>query len=240
MKPILILQHGWLDGPGHFGEWLWLRGFRAIRVRTWLDEPVPARAADFAGLCVLGGVMSANDEDRAHIRAELALLADARATGIPLIGHCLGGQMLARIAGGQVGAAPVPELGWQTLEVQPGAGPRRWFGAFADSSELRVMQWHYERFTYPPGALPLARSAACLEQAFELDGIHLGMQFHIEADAPKAVAWGASDRGELARWSHLDSVQTAQALAADTPSCAEAARRVAHRLYDVWAQALRH
>jgi GMP synthase-like glutamine amidotransferase len=236
LKPILIIEHVDLDGPGNFAAWLARHGLPSVHVRIHAGDPVPDAAAPFSGLCVLGGPMSANDEHLPHIRAELALLRDAIAGEVPVIGHCLGGQMLARALGATVGPAPAPELGWQPIGIEPGAAARRWFG---ERSEQRVVQWHFETFSLPAGAQLLATGDTSRNQAFEWGGLHLGMQFHVEVDAAKASAWLAEDGDDLRRFRHVPSVQQADQLAADSERLLEPMRELAWHLYDTWAQRLR-
>ncbi|MCV7280965.1 type 1 glutamine amidotransferase [Mycolicibacterium flavescens] len=120
------------------------------------------------------------------VTAEAAMLRDAAAAGVALLGVCFGGQLLAHAFGGSVTRAPVPEIGWYDVdstdhELIP---PGRWF------------QWHADRWTLPPGAVEVARTAGA-SQAFLL-GRTLGLQFHPEVDRPLLETWLADDDGELA------------------------------------------
>jgi GMP synthase (glutamine-hydrolysing) len=236
LKPVLIVEHMVHDGPGNFDAWLARRSLPSAVVRTHAGDPVPAAAAAFSGLCVLGGAMSANDDHLPHVRAELALIRDAVATGVPVLGHCLGGQMLARALGATVSRAPVPELGWHPVTVAGSDDARRWFG---NTARHMVVQWHYESFALPAGARLLASGDACANQAFECGGIHLGMQFHVEVDARKSADWLIADAHELERFPDLPTVQQADRLAADSERYLEPMRALAFRLYDTWARGLR-
>jgi hypothetical protein len=113
---------------------------------------------------------------------------------------------------------------------------RLWFG---DEPRHTVMHWHYEAFDLPPGARALARSAACPHQAFAV-GPHLGMQFHIEIDAPKLHTWlGEIDPAwELAR-GHLPSVQGRHAMLEALSTCLPAHMRLADRIFERWWSAIR-
>jgi len=236
MRAVLVIEHTDGDGPGHFGEWLAARGRPMTLVRVHAGDPVPAALAEHAGLCVLGGPMSANDEHLGHIRAELALVREAVAARVPVIGHCLGGQLLAKALGSPIGRSPQPEIGWQAIGIDPGAAARRWFG---DASDPVVMQWHYEAFALPAGATRLAGNAACPQQAFEWGGIHLGMQFHPEADRPKVEYWLSKDRREAEVLSRVPTVQSPDDITWGCERHLPAMRTLAHRLYDVWGCGLR-
>jgi len=236
MRGILVIEHTAGDGPGHFGEWLAERGRPTALVRVHAGDPVPAAIGEHGGLCVLGGPMSANDEHLGHIRAELGLVRDALARGVPVIGHCLGGQLLARVLGASVGRSPAPEIGWHTVRVADTPGARRWFG---QARESVVMQWHYEAFGLPAGAAALAGSAACPHQAFEWGGVHLGLQFHPEADATKVRHWLAKDRREADALPHVPTVQPPEQIEAGVARHLAPMRELAYRLYDTWAHGLR-
>jgi GMP synthase-like glutamine amidotransferase len=235
-RTVLVIEHSEGDGPGHFGEWLAARGRPMTLVRVHAGDAVPSDVSAYCGLCVLGGPMSANDEHLDHIRAELALVRGALARGVPVIGHCLGGQLLARVLGATVGRSPMPEIGWHAIEVGDDEASHGWFG---DTRAPVVMQWHYEAFGMPAGATRLAGNASCPNQAFTWGGIHLGMQFHPEADRPKLAFWLAKDRAEAESMPGVPTVQSPATIAAGTDRHLGAQRALAHRLYDVWAGGLR-
>ncbi|HSM21614.1 MAG TPA: type 1 glutamine amidotransferase, partial [Rubrivivax sp.] len=127
------------------------------------------------------------------LRQAEALVRDAVREGVPTLGHCLGGQLMARALGAPVGASPAPEIGWQALHVHDTPEAAAWFGA---PGPQVVFHWHFDAFELPPGAVRLAGSAACPNQAFAL-GPHLAMQFHMEVDEEKLHRWSLEE-GE--RW----------------------------------------
>jgi GMP synthase (glutamine-hydrolysing) len=230
MKPILILQHMSSDGPGHLRAWLQQRGIAHEVLDSQAGQTFPASMANHGALAVLGGAMSANDELPALRQAE-ALILQSMAAGKPVIGHCLGGQLMARALGARVSASPAPEIGWQPLQVLDTPQARHWFG---DEPSHTVMHWHYESFDLPAEAQWLARSPACPHQAFAI-GPHLAMQFHVEIDAEKLDRW--LDHGdplwEPARARHA-SVQDALTIRALLPEHLKAHQRLADRLYTRW------
>jgi GMP synthase-like glutamine amidotransferase len=236
MRPVLVIEHTEGDGPGHFGEWLAARGRPMALLRVHAGDAVPRAVDGYAGLCVLGGPMSANDDPLEHVRAELALVRDALDAGVPVIGHCLGGQLLARVLGAPVGRSPAPEIGWHAIEVRDAPAARRWFG---DARAPVVMQWHYEAFALPAGATALAGNASCPWQAFEWGGVHLGLQFHPEADRAKVEGWLRKDRREAEGAADVPTIQRPQAIAAGIDAHLGAMRALAHRLYDAWSPGLR-
>lgn len=231
MKPILVLQHLSSDGPGYFGTWLQARGLPMDVRNTQAGDAYPTRIAGFAGLCVLGGEMSANDELPSLRQAE-DLIRQAVAAGVPVIGHCLGGQLMARALGARVQASPRPEVGWQRVQVSPGDEAAAWFGP---GPEITVFQWHAESFELPAGARLLAGNAACPHQAYAI-GPHLGMQFHIEVDADKVMRWSASDGAEWQadQQAYPATVQGRDALRAGLVTDLPAHQALADRVYARW------
>lgn len=226
---MLILQHLTSDGPGYLGSWLAARGIRADVRNTEAGDAYPDTLDGYAALAILGGEMSANDPLPSLRQAE-RLFLHALAHGVPTIGHCLGGQLMARALGATIGDSPRPEIGWQPITVAEHAEARAWFGA---PGEVHVFQWHYEAFTLPPGAQPLAGSAACPQQAFSL-GRHLGLQFHIEVDEDKVGRW-SQDAGE--RYTGVlgqPSVQGGAAMRAQLAGRLPAHQALADRLYARW------
>jgi len=208
MKPVLVRQHVETAPPGLLGEWLEARGLRYRVDRTWLGATTPDPEA-YAVVASLGHDLMAGDTDVSAVAAEHELLGRAVALGVPVLGLCYGGQVLAAVLGAEVGPAPVPELGWRTIETD-------------DPDEIPAgpwLEWHFQRFCTPPGATELARTADA-PQAFRL-GPHLGVQFHPEATVEIVAAWAQADG--------VDDVSLAA-----TPERREAARDAAFRLFDAF------
>lgn len=236
MKPVLVLQHLSGDGPAYLGRWLAAQGARVDVRNTEAGDAFPETLAGHGALAILGGEMSANDELPSLRRAE-ALFLEALREGIPTLGHCLGGQLMARALGARVGASPAPEVGFVEMQLRPGPASEAWFGDFESA---RVFQWHYEAFELPQGAQALATSAACPHQAFSI-GPHLGMQFHIELDAEKLDRW-SRDEGERYRQAvarHAETVHSGERMRQDGEDLLAAHQALAARLYGVWLAAAR-
>ena len=138
---------------------------------------MPASSEAFAGLAFMGGPMSANDE-LPWTQPVLALMRDAVDRKVPVIGHCLGGQMLARALGGEV---KQPGEG-DRLEPRAGGGlaQRRGNGSGPDLREFDTFQWHGDTFTIPPGGERILTGEHCPNQAYVVDDRHLGLQCHVE------------------------------------------------------------
>ncbi|MDQ7990055.1 MAG: type 1 glutamine amidotransferase [Candidatus Dactylopiibacterium sp.] len=229
MKPIVVFQHSALVGPGHFASFLEARKLAWRLVRIDLGEPVPAAAEPFSGLCFLGGEMSVND-DLPWIAHELELIRDAMARDVPVIGHCLGGQLMARALGARVSRNAVREIGWGRLEAATSAGAREWLG---DVGSFEGFHWHRETFALPAHAEPLLSSAFCANQAFAI-GPHLGMQCHVEMTAPLIESWVAHWPHDLAHGGEAASVQGREAVLDALDARLAAMHAVSERLYARW------
>jgi GMP synthase-like glutamine amidotransferase len=172
------LQHVPFEELGAIGQWLAARGAHVTATRCHAGEDFPA-LDDFDWLVVMGGPMSVHDRDRyPWLTAEQRLIAQAIAAGKTVLGICLGAQLIAQALGARVFRAPEREIGW--FPIAPVAAPAG--HPFADLF-LRpgdVFHWHGETFDLPAGAVPLARSTACANQAFAVGSRVLALQFHLE------------------------------------------------------------
>lgn len=231
---VLVLQHTVEDPPGHLGHWLDAQGHRWHAPCAEAGEAYPASVAPYRALALLGGEWSANDQ-RPSLRQAEALIREADALGIPVLGHCLGGQLLAKAFGARVSRLPQPEIGWLPIAVQDSAAAHAWFGAARSPT---VYQWHYDSFVeLPAGAELLASSPACAHQAFAL-GPHLGLQFHPEITPAKIRTWLA-EPGEVypaAVSRHPDTVQSPEAMHEATRRHQAAGEALADRIYAHWRE----
>lgn len=235
MKPVLVLQHLSSDGPAFLASWLGARGVAFELRNAEAGDAFPDSIAPYSALAVLGGEMSANDPLPALSAGE-RLILDAMERSRPVIGHCLGGQLMARALGARVVESPAPEIGWQPIDVADSDMARTWFG---DTPRQTVFQWHYEAFELPRGAERLAGSHVCPNQAFAY-GPHLAMQFHVEQDAEKLARWSMDDGQRYLRaLADHPSVQTGDAMRRDGVSGLPSQQRLADRLYQRWLGAVR-
>ena len=229
---VLVLQHLDEDSPGYLGQWLDGQGVRWQVRCAEAGEAYPASVRGLKGLAVLGGAWSANDE-RPSLRQAEALIREADALGIPVIGHCLGGQLMARAFGGRVEPLKQPEIGWLPIRHNGSATAREWFG---DTPEATVYQWHHDGFVeLPPGAELIAGSPACAHQAFALRQ-HLAMQFHIEITPAKIADWleRPGQAYPVQVLLHRDSVQDPAGMHAATALHQAGSEALARRIYETW------
>jgi GMP synthase-like glutamine amidotransferase len=235
MKPVAIFRHTPTEGPGYFSDYLGARGVPWELVAIDQGASVPADAAAYAGLCFMGGPMSVND-DLPWIPPVLSLIRDAVARDVPVIGHCLGGQLMSRALGGAVTRSPVKEIGWGTVTAADSPAARAWLGGAA---EFKGFHWHGETFSIPPGAERIAGSPWCANQAFAL-GPHLGLQCHVEMTPELVRAWCAEWGKEVERiqYKSVQSIQTPEQMQAELGHDIAALHAVADRLYDQWLKGL--
>jgi GMP synthase (glutamine-hydrolysing) len=184
---VLAVVHQRDAGPGVFAEAIAEAG-------GGLDEWTPAEQVEppsdplgYDAVLVLGGAMNVNEEERhGWIVAEKALLRELLEREAPLLGLCLGGQLLAAAAGAEPCRASRPEIGWHRVDVTAEGEDDPLLGPLAPSFE--AFQWHSFEFPLPPGATPLARSEVCL-QAARLGRHAWALQFHPEVSAGDARHW---------------------------------------------------
>lgn len=185
---VLVVEVHASDPVGRLGDWL-------IEAGVELDVVNEARPLDgYAGLVVLGGPQHAHDPELEPIRQ---LVRDAVSTELPMLGVCLGGQLLAAANGGRVETNPDgPEIGAQLIAKRAAASTDPLFGALPITPD--VLQWHFDAITaLPPGAVQLASSPLCEQQAFRLGRLAWGIQFHIETTPEIVRSWAAQDAANL-------------------------------------------
>jgi len=234
MNPVAIFRHSITEGPGYFATVLERHQVPWRLIKTDEGEMVPADCTGYSGLAFMGGPMSVND-DLPWIAPVLALIRDAVLADVPVIGHCLGGQLMARALGGVVTRNPVKEIGWGTVAVLPLAESRGWFG---DCTSFESFHWHGETFTIPPGAVRLAASEYCLNQMFAL-GKHLGMQCHIEMTPALIADWCKDWDNEVRSLAQRTaSVQSPNDMLADVEQKTARLHAMADQLYAVWMRGL--
>lgn len=235
MKPVAIFRHSPTEGPGYFATYLNSRDLPWQMVALDQGESVPSRAEDFSGLVFMGGPMSVND-DLAWIAPVLELIRKAVAADIPVLGHCLGGQLMSKALGGSVGRNPIKEIGWGEIEVADNPEARAWFGP--DVTCFESFHWHGETFTIPPGGVRIMGNRNCENQGFVV-GKNLGMQCHVEMTEQLIDSWCQSGAEEIAGSKASPGVQSAEQMQSRMQEKIVAMRCVADRLYDRWVKGLK-
>jgi GMP synthase (glutamine-hydrolysing) len=196
--PVLVILHQPHSTPGHVGHCLRDKRYPLDIRRPRFGDPLPTSLNGHAGAIIFGGPMSARDEDD-YIHRELALVERALAEQAPLLGICLGGQMLARVLGARIFHDPgsTVEIGYTDVSPTPAAAA---WGPWPN----RVYQWHREGFDLPVGAEALVRSASAYpEQAFRYGPAAIATQFHPEITWAMMNRWSGSNEIRL----HLRGAQ---------------------------------
>jgi GMP synthase-like glutamine amidotransferase len=171
-----VIQHVAFEGPGAIGEWARERGHSVTSTEQFKDGRLPA-LDDFDFLIIMGGPMSANDDEYPWLAPEKKLIREALEAQKSILGVCLGAQLLAGVLGARVYKNQQKEIGWFPVVLTPEAGE----SVFAGLPEtMIVLHWHGETFDLPEDAVRLASSDACVNQAFEFNKKALGLQFHLE------------------------------------------------------------
>ena len=173
------------------------------------------------------------------------LIRHAVELDIPVIGHCLGGQLVSRALGGAIGRNPVKEIGWGEIEqagkdAESASLVRHWLGPWLDETggHGTAFHWHGETFSIPPDATRLVRSAECANQMF-VRGPHLAMQCHVEMTPEMIAEWSNAWHAEIEGLSPLPaSVQTPEQMQAGIAESLPQMRRLADQLYSVWIRGL--
>jgi GMP synthase-like glutamine amidotransferase len=233
MKPVAIFRHVRSEGPGYFATVLERRSIPHRLIAVDDGEPLPRSARAFSGLVFMGGPMSAND-DLPWIAPSLALVQDAVRQDVPLLGHCLGAQLMAKALGGEVQPAAVKEIGWGEVTVSDNALAREWFGARAG---FTAFHWHGETFSLPPGATRVLGNAHCANQAFVL-GKHFGLQCHVEMTAALVRSWCRGGAAEIEAAAASPGVQTAAQMQEALEERVTLLHVVAERVYARWLEGL--
>ena len=233
MRPIAIFRFSRSEGPAYFADWLDARKLRWQLVALDEGAAVPDDARAFSGIGMMGGPMSAND-DLAWNAPLCTLLRAAVDEDIPVIGHCLGGQMLARSLGAAITRASIAEIGWHNVAVCDAAAQRDWFGGRA---AFETFQWHYDAFALPRGATRVLTNGFNANQAYVIGGRHIGFQCHIEMTGELTESWLGSGAGELPLRSS-PSAQRAADIRRDIAVRLTELHAVAGSVYARWAQGL--
>jgi GMP synthase-like glutamine amidotransferase len=233
MKPIAIFRHALSEGPGYFATTLERKGIPWQLVALDEGRAVPKDARRFAGLVFMGGPMSVND-DLPWIGPALALIADAVRKDVPVLGHCLGGQLMAKALGGTVRAAPVKEIGWGEVRVAENGVASDWLGTL---QSFEAFHWHGETFSIPPGGTRVLENAHCANQGFAL-GKHFGMQCHVEMTEDLVRDWLRGGAREIDAARQSPGVQPPEQIERDLERRLDALHVAADRIYARWLEGL--
>jgi GMP synthase (glutamine-hydrolysing) len=186
---VLIFRHVPFEGAGYLEDLMRERGIAFDYADLWRDEvPLPC-LTDYQALLIMGGPMSANDAFP-YLLGEMQYIGEAFARGMPILGICLGAQLIAKAMGASVRRNVANEIGWFDLRFTDAAKEDLLFGGLQRET---VFHWHGETFELPSGAELLASSELCINQAFRIGRHVYGLQFHLEVTPEMIADWCQQD-----------------------------------------------
>ncbi len=219
MKPVMVLHHAPQVPLGSLEQVLARWEIPALSFDLFSHQPEAIPLEDAAGLVLLGGPMNVDEvETYPFLGRELDWIREAVDREMPLLGICLGAQLLAKAMGKRVYRNPIKEIGWYEIEILPAAEDDRLFHGRGPIET--VFQWHGDTFDLPEGAVHLARGTTCVSQAFRVGASAYGLQFHVEMTPELIDNWLQEPHfsAELAELDHVDAAsvraQTPQRIAA--------------------------
>ena len=238
-KSVIVFQFTESEGPGYLAGFLARQHIPMQVIRIDRGDPLPDSLDEYCGLAMMGGPMSVNDR-LPWITPLLELVREAVLNQIPVIGHCLGGQLLAKALGAEITDNPQPEIGWVPAQHLNTALAQEWLG---QQQALTLFQWHYQTFSIPAGAERILRSEFCDNQAYVLDQLHIGFQCHIEMQTEMVREWCRISPDELRQQEQTPAkqvaVQSAEEILADLDSRVAALNQLAEQVYTRWSLGLK-
>ena len=174
----LVLKHVAVEGPGTLAPYLEARSWKLDTVELYTGDRLPKDARGYQAVIVMGGPMGVYDEaEYPFLHNEHNFLKRVIAQDVPLLGICLGSQLLAKALGARVYRNPQKEIGWYTVDLTSAGAAGPLFAGLPSS--VPVFQWHGDAFDLPAGAISLASSPLCMNQAFRYGDRVYGSLFHL-------------------------------------------------------------
>ena len=188
MPTILVLQHHPVENLGIIEQALGARGLKSEYVHSYAGQPVPGSMEGYDGLVLMGGPMGVYENDRyPWLNDEMRLAGRALEAEVPVLGVCLGSQLLAAVLGSRVRKGEAPEIGWHEVRLSGlAAGDPLWKEAASAAGRFRAFHWHGDIFDLPRGAGALASSEQTACQAFVYGPNAYGLLFHMEVTEKSA------------------------------------------------------
>ena len=208
LKKVLILQHVASEGAGTIRAYMETHNVPFHVIKFYENEALPKNLSEVRSMVVMGGPMNVYEEEKfPFLKAEDSFVKQSIKEKIPILGVCLGSQLLAKALGAKVFKAKAPEIGWGDVEISKGGAKDKIFNELK-SSKLRVIQWHEDTFELPGGAVHLASSKIVPNQAFQYQNRFYGFQFHIEVDRPILEDWFKNPKIQMPVLKEYDDYQS--------------------------------
>ncbi|MFH1242313.1 MAG: type 1 glutamine amidotransferase [Pseudomonadota bacterium] len=192
----LILQNAAGEGPGLIDGVLRARGWTQETIHLYRGETIPSDWQSCSLLVVMGGPMNVYEEETyPFLKKETATIANAIKTGQPVLGFCLGAQLMAKANGAYVRRGNKKEIGWYKVRMTEQGRRDRLFESFPE--EFIIFQWHGDTFELPEGAIRIASSDNYVNQAIRINEMSYGFQFHFEITRDMILEWLETGREEI-------------------------------------------
>ena len=227
MSEFLVLQHIECEDLGTIANAMSQRGIGYKYVRLFDGEPVPSDPGNYSGMIILGGPMNVYEEDKfPYLKDEDILIKKAVKNDMPVLGICLGGQLIAKATGAKVKKGTKKEIGWYDLKLTKDSRQDKVFNSLPGT--IKVFQWHGDTFDIPDGAVHLAGSELFSNQAYRVGSSIYGLQFHLEVTQEMINRWISEYEEEL---STLDYINAGRIIS-DTPVYIDNLNRCAELFFD--------
>jgi GMP synthase-like glutamine amidotransferase len=192
---ILIIKHAEIEGLGTLGDFFKETAWEIETVELW-DNVLLPKLNDCEAIISLGGPMNVYETDRhPFLKMEEDFLRNALRKKVPVLGICLGAQLLAKVAGAEVKKSEQSEIGWYNVELSGAGKDDLLFKGI--NTTLEVFQWHEDTFEVPPEGVLLATSSLCKNQAFRVGECAWGVQFHPEMTSWMLESWLDASNGQI-------------------------------------------
>ena len=229
---VLVLQHAQPEHPGLILDSLRDVGAQVETIRTDLGQPAPPSLGNYAGLIIMGGPQSVYEEGKyPYLRAEKQLARQAIDNNIPLLGVCLGSQVIADVLGSGVHPGPAPELGWKPVKRSEQAANNPVLSALPET--FTPLHWHGDVYDLPKGATPIGSSDMTATQGFTYNQNVYALLFHLEMTEAQITEMATLFPEDIRR-ANLEP----SALLDETPTRAEALREAAINVFGRWSNLL--
>jgi GMP synthase (glutamine-hydrolysing) len=232
MKPVLAFRHVPHEGLGTIEDALRRERLAFGVVDLVREPPREFHPEQLAGLVVMGGPMNVDETDRYPFLAdEVRWIRQSIDAGLPVLGVCLGSQLMAKALGSRIVPNRVKEIGWYEIELTESASSDALFGECKPIET--VFQWHGDTFDLPAGAVQLARGGECENQAFRYGSVAYGLQFHLEVTPEIIVNW-LGEPGNCGELDQLDYIDP-EAIRRQMPERLGPLKTLGDRIFGRWA-----
>jgi GMP synthase-like glutamine amidotransferase len=230
LKSVLVFQFSDTETPGYLETFLNEQNISWQLIAVNAGQAVPNFSDKITAIALMGGTMSVNDP-LPWIPPMITLIQEAIQAGVPVIGHCLGGQLLAKALGAQIVDCATAEIGWGEVQLAPISTAEDWFGSV---KAFEGFHWHFQTFSIPTHAVPIMHSRYCNHQAFVFNDRHIGFQCHIEMTVPMVKQWCGDAEAALNARENIVSVQTKQQMLQDIEVRIAKLNKIAGEVYRHW------